>query len=164
VIVVVMGVAGAGKTAVGKRLAERKGWPFVDADEHHPVANIRKMAAGRPLLDRDREPWLLSLRDTLVTETASGGSVVLACSALKRAYRDVLRTAGDDVRFVYLKSSRGVLERRLADRTDHFFDPSLLTSQLETLEDPVTAVVIDADRPLEKVVDSVVEGLGLPAS
>lgn len=159
-----MGVSGAGKTAVGERLAERLGWPFVDADDLHPESNVRKMAAGVPLTDEDRRPWLEAVREVMVEHSASGRSAVVACSALKNDYRELLLVGQADARLVYLRATREVLERRLAERRGHFFDPNLLASQLETLEEPEEALVVDADRELEAVVDAVVVGLGLPES
>lgn len=129
--VVVMGVAGSGKTSVGERLAARLGAAFVDADEVHPPENVAKMAAGTPLTDADRWPWLERLRDVL----AGHERVVVTCSALKRSYRDVLRGAAR-VRFIHLDVARPVLEERLADRTGHFMAAGMLDSQLATLEPP----------------------------
>jgi len=157
-----MGVSGAGKTAVGEVVAERLGWPFVDADDLHPPGNIRKMAAGVPLTDADRLPWLERVRAAIAEHGGSGRSVVVACSALKREYREFLRKGQVDIRFVYLRGTRPVFERRLAGRSGHFFDPSLLTSQLETLEEPDDAIVIDVDGDLDSVVDQVVAALGFP--
>ncbi len=156
-----MGVSGAGKTAVGERLAARLGGPFVDADDLHPAGNIRKMAAGVPLTDDDRLPWLLKVRDAIVEHAASGRSAVVACSALKEDYRKLLLTAQGDIRFVYLRGAPPVFERRLRERRGHFFDPSLLASQFEVLEEPTDAVVVDAADELGAVVEAVVQGLGL---
>jgi gluconokinase len=159
VIVVLMGVAGAGKTAVGGRLAARLGWPFLDGDVLHPAANIRKMASGVALSDADRLPWLAGVHRAMAEHAAAGRSVVVACSALKQGYREVLRSGLADTQFVYLRCSPAVLEGRLRRRRGHFFDPALLGSQLEVLEEPADALVINADQPLEVVVDEVVAGL-----
>ena len=159
-----MGVSGAGKTAVGELLAERLGWPFVDADDLHPVSNVRKMTAGVPLTDEDRLPWLLSVRDVIVEHADSGRPAVVACSALKRDYRKLLLMGQADTRLVYLRGTPAVFERRLRERRGHFFDPNLLASQLETLEEPEDALVVDADGELETVVDSVAAALGLATS
>ena len=156
-----MGVSGAGKTAVGKRLAERLGWAFLDADGLHPAENVRKMSAGVPLTDEDRLPWLGRVREEMDALAASGHPAVVACSALRRTYREILRAADAEVRFVHLNASRDVLERRLRERRDHFFDPDLLASQLETLQAPRDALVVDADRGLEAVVEDIEAALGL---
>ncbi len=154
-----MGVSGAGKTAVGERLAMRLGWPFVDADDLHPPSNIRKMTAGVPLTDEDRQPWLQSIRDIIVEHTSSGRSAVVACSALKRDYRRLLLSGQPDTMLVYLRGTPAVYERRLERRRDHFFDPNLLASQLETIEEPTNALVVDVDGELEAIVDAVAAGL-----
>lgn len=159
-----MGVSGAGKTAVGERLAERLGWPFVDADDLHPASNVRKMAAGTPLTDEDRLPWLRSVRQAMNEHAAAGRSAVVACSALKSEYRELLSSGLAAARIVYLRATPDVLDRRLAERRGHFFDPKLLASQLETLEEPEEALVVEADRELEAVVDAVVAGLRIPES
>ena len=125
-----MGVAGCGKTTVGERLAAALGWPFAEGDRFHPQANVAKMAAGIPLEDADRWPWLRALADRIARAGARGARSVLACSALKRSYRDVLRTGGERVRFVHLHGDRAVLAARLAARTGHFFPAGLLDSQL----------------------------------
>jgi gluconokinase len=164
VIVVLMGVSGAGKTAVGELLAQRLGWPFVDGDDLHPASNVRKMTAGVPLTDEDRLPWLQSVRDVIVEHAGSGRSAVIACSALKRAYRELLLMGQPDTRLVYLRGAPAVFERRLGERRGHFFDPHLLASQLEAMEEPEEALVVDVDDELEAVVDAVVTALGLPMS
>jgi len=128
---VVMGVAGSGKSTVAGVLAERLGWPVADADDFHSPENVAKMSAGTPLTDEDRWPWLASIRDWI---SGADGSVVVTCSALRRAYRDVLREAEARVRFVHLDGSRQEIAARMAARTDHFMPLGLLDSQLETLE------------------------------
>ncbi|MGH2835380.1 MAG: gluconokinase [Solirubrobacteraceae bacterium] len=132
--VVVMGVSGAGKSTIGRRLAERLGWDFAEGDDLHPAANIAKMAAGEPLSDADRRPWLEQIASWIDGEIAAGRQGVVSCSALKRSYRDLLRRP--ELLFVYLSVSRAELERRMASRRDHFMPPSLLSSQLEALEPP----------------------------
>ncbi len=159
-----MGVSGAGKTAVGESLAKRLGWIFVDADDLHPASNIRKMTAGVPLTDEDRFPWLLSVRGVMVEHATAGRSAVVACSALKQTYREFLRRGLADVRFVFLRGAPAVLERRLRERRNHFFDPNLLASQLEILEEPTDALVVDVDGEVDAVIDAVVAGLDLPMS
>ncbi len=167
VIVVLMGVSGAGKTAVGELLAERLGWSFVDADDLHTAGNVHKMTAGVPLTDEDRLPWLLGVREVIVEHADSGRSAVIACSALKRDYRKLLLegpVGTGDTRLVYLRAAPDVLERRLRKRRGHFFDPNLLASQLDALEEPMEALVVDVDSDLEAVVNAVAAGLGLSAA
>ena len=128
---VVMGVSGCGKSSIGAALASKLGIPFIEGDAFHSEANVAKMSAGIALTDDDRRDWLLSLRDKLA---AREGGVVLSCSSLKRAYRDLLRGAGGDVRFAHLAGARGLLLERVSNRPGHYMPPSLLDSQLETLE------------------------------
>ena len=159
-VVVVMGVSGAGKTTVGRALAERLGWDFEDGDALHPQANVAKMAAGVPLTDDDRWPWLHLVRKWIVDEQHSGRSGVIACSALKRSYRDVLR--GDDVYLAQLAAPSKVLQQRLENRTGHFMRAGLLGSQLDTLEEPRPdehVLAIDAARSVGAVVDDIVSAL-----
>ena len=142
---VVMGVSGAGKTTIARRLADDLGWDFEEGDELHPAANVAKMASGEPLTDADREPWLERVAAWIDAEVAAGRQGVITCSALKRAYRDVLRRPG--VVFVYLQVSRAELERRLAGRKGHYMPASLLDSQLDALEPPgddEAALTVDA--------------------
>src|ERR1700761_4235300 len=143
-VVVVMGVAGAGKSTVARLLADELGWDFAEGDDFHPAGNVAKMAAGQPLTDSERRPWLRDIARWIEGEIAAQRSGVIACSALKRAYRDALRRP--EVLFVYLRASRADLERRLTVRPDHFMPVSLLDSQLAALEPPGTderAVTID---------------------
>jgi gluconokinase len=150
-LLVVMGVSGSGKSTVGAELASELGVPFIDADSLHPIANVEKMAAGIPLTDEDRWPWLKLVGQQLAHSTATG--LVVACSALKRAYRDSIRSEADAARFVFLNASRALLDARVHQRTGHFMPPSLLDSQLATLE-PLEpdepGVTVDADlSPVE---------------
>ncbi|MDE3132665.1 MAG: gluconokinase [Acidobacteriota bacterium] len=133
-VVVMMGVAGAGKSTIALRLAQHLGWDFEEGDELHPAANVAKMAAGRPLSDADRRPWLEQVARWIDAEIAAGRGGVITCSALKRAYRDILRRP--EVLFVYLSVPRAELERRMAMRAGHFMPAALLDSQLATLEPP----------------------------
>jgi gluconokinase len=160
-VVIVMGVSGAGKTTVGKALAQALGWRFVDADDLHPKSNIAKMAAGVPLTDEDRWPWLQVLRGVMEDALARGESLVMACSALKRAYRKVLEVDPSQVRWVFLNAPHDVLARRLAQRHGHFMPPSLLDTQLAALEVPPDALEVDVSPPPDVVVQHLREGLGL---
>jgi carbohydrate kinase (thermoresistant glucokinase family) len=162
-----MGVSGVGKTTVGKLLAERLGVEFLEGDRFHPPANIAKMQSGEPLTDADRLPWLEILAGELAARRAAGKGVVLACSALRRRYRDILRAGHDDVDFVFLQADQAVIQRRLDARRDHFMPPSLLDSQFADLEKPgpdERAITVDADRPPEAIVEAVLEQLALRPS
>ncbi len=141
-ILVVMGVSGSGKSTVGQALATARGWRFLDADDFHPPANVEKMAAGLPLVDADRWPWLDRIADELRAVLAGGGHAVLACSALREAYRERLRRAGD-VRFVFLQGDQATIAARIAQRSHKYMPPSLLPSQFATLEPPDDAFVVD---------------------
>jgi gluconokinase len=135
VIVIVFGVSGAGKTTVGKLLARESGWHFVEADDFHSVANIEKMRSGRPLTDEDRWPWLERLREEIKRLVATGKNAVVACSALKRAYRDRLRV-GNEEKFVFLRGDFALVQKQLRSRPAHFMNPDLLQSQFDDLEEP----------------------------
>jgi gluconokinase len=154
-----MGVSGSGKTAVGTRLAEKLNHEFLDADNFHPPANIEKMKHGIPLTDEDRFPWLRNLHTELASRLHQGKSVILACSALKETYRTILAEGLLQVRFVYLHVDKETLIERLQKRAGHFFPKELLESQLETLEAPHDALVIEENRPLDEVVDAIVKGV-----
>ena len=154
-VIVMMGVSGCGKSTLGRMLAERLGCPFVDADDFHSDANRAKMAAGIPLTDDDREPWLREIAKII----ASKANQVVACSALKERYRKILDPSGI-CRWVYLRGDRRLLAERLAARKSHFFDPRLLDSQLEALEEPLAAVVVDIAASPEEVADAVLLCIG----
>ncbi len=162
-ILIAMGVSGSGKTTVGEQLAARLGCGFADADSFHSEANKKKMHEGIALTDDDRWPWLRAIRADIEIRRAAGVDYVYACSALKASYREILRAGDRDVIFVYLQGSREVLEKRLAGRKGHFFDPSLLQSQLDTLEPPGAheAVVVDIDQSPEALVDDIVAKVGV---
>src|SRR5262245_12547532 len=135
-VIIVMAVSGAGKSTVGRALAEALGWRFVDADDLHPTANVEKMSRSDPLTDADREPWLLDVTEAIDAAGTAGESLVVACSAVKRQYRRTLSDGLSKARFVYLKASRDALLQRLAARRGHFAGPGLLDSQLATIEEP----------------------------
>ena len=159
VALVLMGVSGSGKTVVGTRLAEKLGYEFLDADNFHPPANIEKMKHGIPLTDEDRLPWLQNLHSELKSRLTRGRSVILACSALKESYRTILAENLSQVRFVYLHVDKATLTERLQKRAGHFFPKELLESQLATLEVPHDALVVEENRPLDEVVDSIVKAV-----
>ena len=156
---VVMGVSGSGKTAVGSRLAAALGVEFVEGDTYHPAANIKKMSSGSPLTDEDRQGWLRAIAERIRNANEAGNGVVVSCSALKRAYRDLLRREAGDVQFVFLRGSRDLIEPRLQARKGHFMPTSLLESQLATLEEPVNEEgvwVADISDSPDRIVASLV--------
>ena len=156
---VVMGVAGSGKTTVGVELAAALDLAFVDADDLHPPANVVKMAAGIPLDEADRAPWLQAVADVLAAGDGGDGGVVIACSALRRSHRDVLRRAAP-VEFVFLDVDLAVAVARAASRPDHFMGPAMIPSQFDVLEPPdateIDVVTVDAGRPVAEVVAAIV--------
>ena len=160
-VIIVMGITGAGKTTVGRRLADALGWRFHDADDFHPPANKAKMNAGVPLTDQDRWPWLRALREVIEQALADGAGAVVTCSALKRAYRDVLAGGLDDVRYVHLTGDTRVVAARLAGRKGHFMNPALLDSQIATLEEPDEAVDIDVALTPEAQVAAIRQALSI---
>jgi gluconokinase len=140
--IVVMGVSGCGKSTIAPRLAERLHWRSADADSFHPQSNVDKMSIGTPLTDADREPWLRAIADWMEQNRRSGGCAVIACSALKRSYRDILAGGRRDVMFVYLEGEFDLIEQRLAARSGHFMPTAMLASQFAALETP------QADEPV----------------
>jgi carbohydrate kinase (thermoresistant glucokinase family) len=168
-IIVVTGPSGAGKTTVGRALARRLGWTFLEGDDFHPHENVERMRAGMPLTDADRAPWLAALASVIAKHAAAGTSAVLACSALKRAYRERLVSSphvAAAMRFVFLRAAPEVLAERLRKRRGHFFSPSLLSSQLADLEapaadEPAPTVMLDAAEPAAVLVEKICEALGL---
>ena len=161
---VVMGVSGSGKSTIADRLAARLGWRYEDADKFHPPANVAKMSAGQPLTDEDRWPWLQAIADEIDRLSAAGQRAVVACSALKRSYRDILVHGRDDIRIVFLNGTQDLIADRLAARKGHFMPPGLLASQFKTLEPPGTGenpVTVSIDATIEAVVESIVRQLGL---
>ncbi len=159
-IVIIMGVVGAGKTTIGTLLANQLGWQFADADDFHPATNIEKIRQGIALTDADRAPWLKTLSHTIESWIAANENAVLACSALKRSYREKLSVA-PEVRFVYLKGSPELIAGRLHARHGHFAGESILTSQIADLEEPELAIVADIRQDPLQIVDSIRKQLGL---
>jgi gluconokinase len=156
---IVMGVSGSGKSTIAAALAERLGWTFEDGDRFHPKSNVAKMSAGHPLSDEDRWPWLQAIADEIDRVCAARGHVVIACSALKRTYRDILVHGRDDVRIVFLEGSQALIGDRLAKRKGHFMPPGLLDSQFKTLEPPQAdehPITVSIDAPVEIIVNNIV--------
>jgi gluconokinase len=161
---VVMGVSGSGKSTIGERLAQRLGWSCEDGDKFHPLSNVAKMSAGQPLTDEDRWPWLQAIANEIDRVCEARGHVVIACSALKRAYRDILVHGRPDVRIIYLKGTQDLIAGRLVLRKGHFMPPGLLASQFKTLEPPDASenpVTVSIDAPVETIVDDIVRQSGL---
>ena len=161
---IVMGVSGAGKSTVGEALAARLGWRYEDGDAFHPASNVAKMRAGQPLTDEDRWPWLRAIADEIDRVCKAGGHVIIACSALRRAYRDVLLHGRKDVRLIYLDGTEPLIGDRLSHRKGHFMPPGLLASQFATLERPDAdehAVRVSIDAAVETIVDDVLNQLAL---
>ena len=159
-LVVVMGISGVGKSAIGHELADRFSVDYADGDDFHSEANIAKMSAGTPLTDEDRWPWLADIGGWLHEHDASGG--VISCSALNRAYRDVLVHGRSDVRIVFLNGTQELIAGRLAARKGHFMPPGLLTSQFKTLEPPQPTerpITVSIDAPVEAIVDAIIRQL-----
>jgi gluconokinase len=165
-IIVLIGVAGSGKTTVGRLLSADLGWPFFDGDDFHPQANIEKMRRGIPLTDADRIPWLDALNCLIRDITGEGRNAVIACSALKRAYRDRVKEGAADVRFVHLRGDAPLIQRRLEARPDHFMKAGMLASQLDALEEPADALIVDAAEEPKAIVARIrrVFGLHPPSS
>jgi gluconokinase len=162
VVVVLMGVSGSGKTTVGKVLAAKLGWSFVEGDDFHPPENVGKLRAGTPLTDDDRRPWLSAIRDRMDAALDRGENVVLACSALKHAYQEYLeRHDPAHVHFVHLRGSEDLIQERLAARAGHFMNPALLHSQFETLEPPDHAVQVDVTDAPDAIADRIRRELGV---
>ena len=160
VIVIVMGVVGAGKTTVGRLLAEQLGWRFADADDFHPPSNVEKIRHGIALSDDDRQPWLERLRASITDWIAAGDNVVLACSALKSSYRQELEV-GPEVRFAYLRGSADLIAGRLRARQGHFAGEQILASQLADLEEPDRAVIVDIAATPQQIVAEIRKKLSL---
>jgi len=156
---IVMGVSGSGKSTVAERLAKRLGWRYEDGDGFHPPGNVAKMSAGQPLTDEDRWPWLRAIADEIDRVCEADQHVVIACSALKRAYREVLIHGRTDARIVYLNGTQDLIASRISARKDHFMPPELLASQFKTLEPPDASehpVIVSIDVSVDAIVDDVI--------
>lgn len=160
VVVVVMGVSGSGKTTVGRLLATRLGWTFLEGDEFHPAANVDKMSTGVSLDDDDRWPWLERIRSAIEVCSRDGRQAVVACSALRARYREFLAAGRNDIRFVYLKGDRHTIRERMNARRDHYMKVDMLDSQLASLEEPVGAVLADVRLPPPDIVSYIMRSLG----
>ena len=161
---VVMGVSGSGKSTIADKLAERLRWSYEDGDKFHPASNVAKMSAGQPLTDEDRWPWLQAIADEIDRVCEAGERAVIACSALKHAYRDMLVHGRNDVRIIYLKGTEELIASRLSLRKGHFMPPGLLASQFKTLEPPDMSenpVTVSIDASVETIVDDIVRQLRL---
>ena len=159
---IVMGVSGSGKSTIASSLAARLGWTFEDGDRFHPASNVAKMAAGHPLTDEDRWPWLQAIADEVDRVCAAGGHVVIACSALKRVYRNLLIHERSDVRIVFLNGTKALIAERLGRRKHHFMPPGLLDSQFKTLEPPESdehVITVPIDGTIETIVEDIVRQL-----
>ena len=159
-IVIIMGTTGAGKTTIGTMLASQLNWQFVDADTFHPPANIEKMSRGIPLNDADRAPWLVAMRKAILEWIAAGKNVVLACSALKRSYREELRPS-PEVKMIYLKGDYALFAERIRHRQGHFAGEGILAGQFADLEEPADAITIDAAKSPEEIVAEIRKHLAL---
>jgi len=165
-VIVVMGVAGSGKTTVGALLAGRLGWPYAEADNFHPQSNVDKMAAGHPLTDADRKPWLEAIGRWIDERGAADQPGVVSCSGLKRSYRDLLRDGRPEVQMVFLQGSRELIMRRMVARHGHFMKPEMLDSQFADLEEPGPdehVLIVSIDHAPEEIADQIVTGLTLKA-
>jgi len=164
---IVMGVSGSGKSTIADRLAERLRWTFEDGDRFHPASNVAKMSAGHPLTDEDRWPWLQAIADEIDRVCRAGQHAVIACSALKRAYRDILVHGRTDVRMVFLNGTQELIANRLAQRKGHFMPPDLLASQFNTLEPPdgsENPITVSIDASVDAIVDDILRQLNLSSA
>lgn len=160
-VVVLMGVTGVGKSTIGRALSEHLGWSFVDADDYHSAANVAKMKRGEPLVDDDRRSWLDGLHQVIADHRTKGLPLVLACSALKRSYRETLTGGLPSVVFVLLQAPSSLIASRMASRRGHYMPESLLASQLDALEPPADAIDVDASRPVEETVRGIADQISL---
>lgn len=155
-VIIVMGVSGCGKTTIGKMLAHKLKAQFYDADDFHPIKNVKKMAAGIPLTDEDRKPWLETLNYNL-QKLQENSDVVLACSALKESYRKILKNGLKELKWVFLSGSQDIIDHRMKNRKDHFMHPELLQSQFLDLEEPVYAIKVDVSDNPELITNQIIE-------
>jgi gluconokinase len=158
-VIIVLGVSGSGKTTVGALLARELNWKFYEGDDYHPEANKERMSEGIPLNDADRAPWLAAIRDLILKSLARSEDAVISCSALKQSYRDYLKL--DGVKFVYLKGDYELIATRVRKRKGHFFDPELLASQFQTLEEPRDALAVDIAKSPQAIVSEIRKRLDL---
>ena len=166
-ILVIMGVSGSGKTTIATLLAKKLGWVFRDGDEFHPAANVEKMKSGMPLTDEDRWPWLEAVARFIDEELARGTKTIVACSALKRRYRDIIIDGRKGVRLIYLKGEKALLERRLAQRHGHFMPSSLLKTQFDALDEPgleENPLIVSVDATPDQTVDHILAELEVTPS
>lgn len=157
--IILMGVAGSGKTTVGRALAARLGWTFYDADDYHPAENIARMASGVPLQDADRLPWITALQALIWALLEEGHPGVLACSALKQAYRRKLLEGNEDAKIVYLKGDYDLIWSRISGRQEHYMKPQMLRSQFDDLEEPDDVLTVDIAGTVEEIVDAILQHL-----
>lgn len=157
--IVLMGVAGSGKTSAGHRLSEFLGWPFFDGDDFHSEENVAKMSQGIPLGDEDRQNWLANLHDLIAQHIRDGKPILLACSALKKEYRDRLRRDNPEVIFVYLKGDYELILKRLQNRKHHYMNGGMLQSQFDDLEEPADAIEINIDQEVDAIVGQILQNL-----
>ncbi len=154
---IIMGVTGCGKSEIGRTLADNLGWIFFDADDFHPKLNIEKMANGIPLTDEDRFPWLNALHDLISSKIKQKSPGVLACSALKQVYREILLLNNPNVQLIYLKGSYDLIWERMTTRPDHYMQPAMLKSQFDILEEPNDALVFDINHPINEILAEIVK-------
>lgn len=158
-VVIIMGVSGSGKTTIGKRLSDKLGWDFYDADDFHPQANIDKMSRGVPLTDADRLPWLEKLNKLILEYIGKNRPVVVSCSALKNSYRELLLRNVSPAVLVYLRGDHDLIKERMQQRQDHYMRAHLLDSQFESLEEPEDAIIIDIEANPEAIINTILQSL-----
>ena len=157
-VIIIMGVSGSGKSTIGSNLAEKLHLPYFDADDYHPIENVKKMSSGKPLNDDDRQPWLEILSDKIAEWNQTGGAV-LACSALKESYRSILQSKSKNIQFVYLKGDRDLILDRMKKRSGHYMPPELLDSQFDALEEPENTIKVSIEPSPEEIVERIVSKL-----